>query len=1057
MKKLTLIALMLCVCLGVSANLWSQARTVTGRVLGSDTGGPLSFASVAVKGSTTLGAYTDDNGRFSIPNVPADATHLVIGCVGYTTQEIEIAGRNSVEVTLTAEALALNEIVVTALGIQRQAKELGYATAKVGGDDLTGARGADASAALIGKVSGLQISVSGYGLDAATRVQLRGSRSFKGDNQALLILDGVPADLDMLQRLNPNDIDNVSVLKGGSAAALYGSAAANGVIYVTTKRGERGRPRITYSYSMSFSDATAYLPKWQTRFGGGADNSITNLPEYDSTENQQYGDEYDGKERQMGALIFDINNPNGKMLTGIYSAKKNAREDFYDMGVQIQNNISYTSGNEEGSIFFSYQRVDDTSQIPGDKGTRQNVRFSGSRQYGKFRLTATANYNNMNNDVNNAGNAGIYDLMSMGVDIYVKDYKDWRNTEGGRPDEWIGSNYYNNPYFNIEMARTLRKNDRFNGNVDLIFKPLDWLTFTGRGSVNLNTTFSENRQYAWNYNTAWATKVGRSFGRNKRYSNMELDSRYGQQVSFDFMAQTEHKLTNDLNLKGLAGWSMRDNYNSSNRLTAANLDIDDFFNVKNKSGELTGTNSWSRRRSLSVYGSLSFAYKGWAFLELTGRNDWTSLLAPDNWSFFYPGANASIVLSDAIPSIKNEYISHVKLRATAAKTGTVNMGTYELYDIASPYSNASSNPTLSFPYGALSSYQSSTSIRNPSIKPEFTTEYEVGVEFGLLKDRITFEVAAYQQTTTNQTVDVAIPYSSGYGTMFLNAGTMRGRGLEFDLRLTPLLKVGNFRWNLTANLTLQESIVTDIYGGLDEFAYNSSYGNYFAKKGKAYPWFMASDWDRAPDGRVVVNANTGLPSTASAMVDVGRMDPKYVLGLSSRFRWKGFELNVTADYRGGHIARFAQESSMLFQGTSYVSALMGRERFVFPNSVIRTGSAPNYTYTPNTDITVSSGGRNFWTSAYSSVALPQVASASSWRIREMSLRYDLPENIIAKTKFFQGASISFVGRNLALWLPNTNYWGDPDIYTTGSSNAPGYQTQGRSATRTYGFDVTLRF
>ena len=1051
MKRISLIALMLCAVCCISVNGWAQTRTITGRVLGSDTGGPLSFASVAVKGSTTLGTYTDDNGRFSIPNVPATATHLIVGNVGYATVEMDISNRNSVEVTLQAEALALTEVVVTALGIQRQAKELGYATAKVGGDDLASARGSDASAALIGKVSGLQINMSGYGLDATARVNLRGSRSFRGNNQALLILDGVPSELDMLQRLNPNDIDNVSVLKGGSAAALYGSAAANGVIYVSTKKGDKGKPKVVYSFTTRLSDATAYLPKWQTRFGGGADNSTTSLPEYDPTENQQYGPEYTGLPIHIGAPLYDPNDPTGagNQLMGIYSAKKNTRESFYNLGVEMQHNISYSSGDETGNVFFSYQRVDQTTQTPGDEGTRQNVRITAARKYGKFKLSGTMNYNNMHFNTTTNSSAGIYALMSMAVDRNLPDYKDWRNTEGGRPDEWVGSNYYNNPYFEVDMNRRNRKNDRFNGNLEASFQPLKWLTFIGRGSFNVNATITEDNVYAWNYNTTWATKVGRSFGRNKRYSTMEVTNNHRQQTNLDFMAQTEHKLLSDLTMNGLLGWSMSDRY-ASQRQQSATLALDDFFNLKNKTGEITGSNNREQVRTLSTYGSLRFGYKGWAFLEITGRNDWTSLLAPDNWSFFYPGVNASVVLSDAIPSIKNEYISHLKIRATAAKTGTVNMDPYNLYDLASPYSATG----VAFPYGSLSSYYTSVNIRNPYIKPEFTTEFEIGAEIGFLKDRITLEAAVYQQTTNNQTVNVAIPYSAGYATMYLNAGEMRGRGFEVDLRVTPLLKLGDFRWNLTANFTMQESIVTDIYGGLEEFAYNSSYGNFFAKVGQPYPWFKASDWDRDPQGRVVVNANTGYPSTASGLIDAGTTVPKYILGLSSRFRWRDLELNVTADYRGGHIARFAQESDMLFQGTSYVSSLMGRQRFVFPNSVIREA---NGSYTENTSITTNSGGRNFWTSAYSSVAMSQVASAASWRIRELSLRYNLPRNLIERTGFLQAVSVSFVASNLALWTPNTNYWGDPDMYSTGSGNAPGYQSMGRSGTRTYGFDITVNF
>jgi len=1049
MKRLLPLALLFCAVCTFSSPLWAQTRTLSGRVLARDTGEPIVYATVIVKDFTNLAQYTDDAGRFSISNVPVSATHITVGYIGYVTQEVSISGINSVTVTLDPDVVALDQVVVTALGIQRQARETGYAIAKVNAEELTNAGSPDASSALAGKVSGLEITMPGYGLEPDVRVSLRGSRSFRGSNQAMLVLDGIPAQMNMLQTLNPNDIENISVMKGGSGAALYGSSAANGVIYVTTKKATRGKPRITYGLTMTFDDATAYLPKWQTRFGPGGDNATTSLPEYMPEENQQYGPEFDGTLRKIGVPIYNPDDPTydgGKQLYGIYSAKKGARSDFYNTGVSLQNDISYSAGDENGSLFFSYQRVNTTGQIPGDKGVRQGVRFNGSKKYGIVNLNANVSYTNMNNNATNTGNAGIYDLMSAGLNHYIPDYKDWRNTEGGRPDEWIGSNYYNNPYFNIEMSRQLRRIDRLTGSANLEIKPLKWLTLQGRAGMNLNTTNEERRQYAWNYNTAWGRLVGRSFAQSKRYSNMREISNYNQTINLDAMALTQHKLTGDLGLKTLLGWSMRDDYRTDETVIAANLEIDDFFNVKNKLGELTGSNEWRQQRSVSVYGSINLAYKNWAFLELTGRNDWTSLLAPKNWSFFYPGANASVMLTDAIPSMKGKNLSYLKLRGTYAKTGTVNIGIYELANL--------SNPADNYPYGTLTSYVISTSIRNPNIQPEFTTEFEFGVELGLLKDRIMLEAAVYQQNTTNQTVSVSLPYSAGFANMNLNAGEMRGRGLELDLRLTPLFKIGDLRWNFNANFTWSESRVMDIYGDMEELVIDAGYGNFSAKVGKLYPWFKGSDWDRDPEGRVIVSPSTGYPTINATLQDMGTTSPKYRLGLGSRVFWKDFTLNVTAEYRGGHIARFVQEDSMLFQGTSYNSALMGRQRFVIPNSVIQNADG---TFTPNTDITVASGGRNFFAESYRNVAVTQVVSAASWRIREASIAYNIPQKWVDKTKIVSRASISVVGRNLALFTPKTNMWGDPDGFSTGNTNLTGYQSQNRSLPRTLGFNLSVTF
>src|SRR5574344_2750594 len=303
MKKLfsTKLVLIIVLC-SVATTLWGQARTITGKVVASDSNEPIPIASVLVKGHNSLGVYTDDSGNFTIKNLPANATTLIVNYMGYITKEVTIDNKSHIVVALTPDAISLSQVVVTALGIQRQSKEIGYATAKVNSEELTKVRNVDATQALIGKVSGLQISVSSASLDAGVRVNLRGSRSFLGNNQALLVVDGVPTPLSYLQTINPNDIENISVLKGGSAAALYGSAAANGVLSVSTKTGERGRPNITYSLTTTF-DKMSYFPKYQTRFGAGAEDS-NGFPYYIKAENQQYGPEFDGSEVPIGSEIM---------------------------------------------------------------------------------------------------------------------------------------------------------------------------------------------------------------------------------------------------------------------------------------------------------------------------------------------------------------------------------------------------------------------------------------------------------------------------------------------------------------------------------------------------------------------------------------------------------------------------------------------------------------------------------------------------------------------------------------------------------------------------------
>lgn len=1044
MKKVFFTTLVMLFFSVLCSELIAQEKTLTGKVLASDTGEPIPIASVLVKGHNNLGTYTDDNGKFVLKNVPADATHLIFNSMGYVNLEVPIGNQTVFNVKLSPDAIALNDVVVTALGIQRQAKEIGYATAKVSSDDLTKTKNMDATQALIGKVSGLQISSASASLDADVRVNLRGSRSFKGDNQALLVIDGIPTPLNYLQTMNPNDIENISVLKGGSAAALYGSAAANGVLYVTTKKGEVGRPRVIYSLTTTF-DKMAYFPKYQKRFGGGNENSTTGFGSYIKDENQQYGPEFDGSLVDVG-LPFLLPDGTERQLTGTYDFKDGSKEGFYQTGIGLQNDISFSSGGDNGNFFMSYQHAQRTGTIVGDEYRRQTIRFNASRTYKKIKVGGNLSYSNTKTDMNNSSSNGMQALWNTPGNIDLPAYKDWRNVEGANPDEWNNS-YYNNPYAQNELYRRESRNDRITASADLEYKPLRWLKFQGRAGLNLGITNNNNKTNPWHY-SAFAKKTRQTAASGDIYTSLTTNSRYSNRVNLDAMAFAEHKFNDKFQIKGMLGWSMNDNYNEYKQVGASMMEVDGLFNVDNKIGELNGENSYSQSRQQSIYGSIDFSAFGWAYLQVTGRNDWTSLLASQNRSFFYPGANLAIMLSDALPAIKhNKWLSYLKLRGTYAKVGSVNIGTYNLYDLANVHGT--------FPFRSLTAYKISQNIRNANIGPEFTTEFEVGAEIGLLKDRIVLEAAYYHQKTTDQTVNVDIAKSTGAVSKYLNAGVMTGKGVELDLKVTPLIRLGDFSWNINANATFSSTNVTSLYGDLSELAIESPI---FAILGENYPMIKATDYKRDPQGRVIVNPTTGLP-TLGDMKQIGTTEPKVRIGLSTVMRWKGLSLSATFDYRGGHYTSFGQETMMLFTGSSYTSAIMGRQRFVLPNSVIEVKDVNgNISYQENTNITVDSGNKSFWASNYYSCVASRVVSAAAWKLRELSISYDLPERILDKTKFFQRISVGLVGRNLFMWVPSTNLWGDPENWSgTSTANAPGIAANKQSGSRTFGFSLSLSF
>ena len=1045
---------------GVCATFAQSTITVKGNVVSAEDQEPIIGASVLVVG-TTKGTITDFDGNFVIEDVPSSA-QLKVSYVGMASQTVK-AARN-IKVALKADTQVMDEVVVTAMGIQRQAKAIGYATAKVDNEELTMAKGSDATAALSGKVSGLQINITSAALDQETRITLRGARSFKGDNSALLVLDGVQTPINFLQTLNPNDIENISVLKGASAAALYGSEAANGVLLVTTKTGAKGKPNITYSMTATMTEA-AYFPKFQTRFGAGQTDDISGTPTFNSLigassyytdENQQYGPEFDGELINVGSPIYD-GTATGHYIQLPYAYVEGGRDNFYDKGYGIQNDLSYSSSDERGSMYLSYQRLDQTGIIPGDKSTRQTVRLNSSRNYKNFRASAKIAYTHATYDVTNDSNAGIYDLLNLPGNFNISDYKNWReeNGSGANPNEWI-NDYYDNPYFAIDTQRRETRQDRFVGSVDLDYQVLPWLRLTGRAGLNIGVNNNDRKTYAFHFSDWARDKIYHASSDQNAAFNTA--SRTQNRFNMDFMAFANHKFSKDFEVKGMLGWSLQDNFSEFKYAEASALALDDFFNLKNKVGELSGSNSISRSRKVGVFGSIDLAWKDWAFLQLTGRNDWTSLLDPTNWSFFYPSANASVVLTDAIPSLKSDAFNHFKMRASAAKVGTVNIGAYQLENTAATADG--------FPFGTLAAYQLSSTLRTSDLEPEFTTEYEIGAEFGFFRNRITLEAAAYFQKTTNQTVNVSIPTSTGFSSRYINAGTMEGKGIELDLRLNPLIKISDFRWNVGFNVTFLETKVTELAGDATELILDDDYAGY-AILGMSFPQIKATDWKRNSEGKVIVDSKTGMP-TAGDIIPAGTSDPTVRLGLTSNMKWKGFTLGATFDYRGGHYTRFGIEYNALFTGSSYLSATSGRQRFVFPNSVIEVKDANgNVSYQDNTNITVRTGGVDFWNGVYKQGRANQVISAASWRLRELSLGYDVPQKYLKKVGFLQRASFSLVGRNLFMWTPKTNIFGDPDFTGTGGNsnisgssynkNVSGMGATSSTSTRNYGFNLLLSF
>lgn len=504
----------------------------------------------------------------------------------------------------------------------------------------------------------------------------------------------------------------------------------------------------------------------------------------------------------------------------------------------------------------------------------------------------------------------------------------------------------------------------------------------------------------------------------------------------------------DFSVRAIAGATNRETYYRTAALSASSLEINDFFNVKNRVGELGGSESWSEQRQMGVFGDITVGYKNFAYLHLSGRNDWTSLLDKSNWSFFYPGVDASVILTEIIPSLKSDIITYLKLRGGISKVGSINIGNYALEDTYSVASN--------FPFGTLSSYTLSDGRNNRDLQPEFTVSKEIGADLSFLKSRLNASITVYQTNTTNQTVDMSISNATGFSSQKINSGEMMNRGLEVELKTTPV-QSAYLKWDVNINYAYWYNEVLSLAGGQSELYLGSN--NVYAIVGEAYPTMKVQQFYRDPQGRVIVDAVTGMPSYDPLNIIRGQTTPKHLIGIQTNLTWKGFTLAGSADYRGGAVFRPAGlYDGLLFTGVGELSVANGRERFVFPNSVINTGTAEDPVYVENTSVTTQDGGVSWWTSTMRPLSYYSVVSGDVWKIRELSLTYQIPMSSLAFTKnVVKALSIGFVGRNLFMFLPENNLYTDPEFNNT-TGNAVGQSDRSQTPpTRSYGLNLTVTF
>ncbi len=1003
---------------------FGQTKTVTGTVT-DDKGQPIPFATIKARGGKEA-TTADAQGKFKIS--VNNEKMLVITSAGFATKEVAIEG--DAPLTISLAGSVMEEVIVTAGGIKTQKREIGTATTVIKGDNITQGKSVNVAGGLQGKVAGLMINNTSGGVNPNFRLVLRGQRSITGNNQALVVLDNIIVPTSVLGNLNPEDVEDVTVLNGAGAAALYGSQASNGAVIITTKKGKRGAATVRLSNTTTL-EQVAFYPKVQKSFGSGGSSygyDENGNPMFATIENQSYGPRYDGTLRELGEPLED-----GSQDSAYYQYT-DERKKFWKLGLTNQTDLSVSAGDEVSTFYLSGQFVKANGTTPGDDYNRTNLRLNGTRKVGKYlNVTYATSYTQNRYDITTQTASMYNNLLNIPSWIPITSFENWRTDKFANPNGFYNP-WYQNPYFSAANYRSKQRNDYLTANVELKFSPIAGLDLVARQGIATRNLSNKNTVGAFDF-TQYAEDISGS--KSDIPASVSDGSGYTTQLITDLFAQYRTKFSKDFSLNLIGGFQYRQDQAKAVGVSATGLVIPNFYNVGAGVGTPGAAESNYMARQSGLYGDIRLGYKGYLFLHATGRNDWVSILSPENRSFFYPSVDLSFVASEAIDAIKNSNtISYLKLRAGWSKVGQVNLGNsgdFGAYYLLPTYSQASG-----FPYGSQAGYTAGNGLVASNLSPEITKGYEFGFDLNLLNDRIVSTATYYSTKTDNQTVNTYISNTTGYTRLLLNTGQTQSSGLEFTLHGTP---VRSRNWEVTVggNLTLLDNKVNSISSSLPNLPiaqYGDNAGSY-AVAGQAFPVIMGYDYLRDPEGHVIVDRTTGAPQKDPNIKILGAAVPKHRLGLDGTVKFKNFQLSFLFEYRGGYKVYNSGGATYDWAGVSYRTGVFDRNRFVFPNSVYEDPNKPG-SYIKNTNITVVDGNGNagFWSDddLNMSVTSNYVTSGDFWKLREVSLSYTVPASVVKRLKYVKGITASVQGRNLFVWLSKYNYYTDPEYSDSGNDS-----------------------
>jgi len=1004
------------IALNVKSNQ-QQDRKITGKVTDAS-GAPLPGVSVVIK-STTQGTVTDADGNYSLSGVPAGAS-LVFSFVGMKQQEVPVSGQTAV-IVMEDDAVGIDEVVVTALGISRDKKTLTYATRQMSGDNLNNAREINISSALQGRVAGININSTNSGPGGSSRLVLRGDKSLLGNNQPLIVLDGVPVDNtsdanaetsygardkgDGLSNINSDDIESLTVLPGPTAAALYGSAASNGVLIINTKKGTGTKRRVDFSSSLVVSTPRIY-PKFQNTYGQGIGGAFLSNSEY------SWGP------KMTGQMVTDWTGESQAL-----TPQRNNVRDFFRTGTEFMNTLAVTSGH----TYASYTNTTSKGIIPNNEYNRHNFNIRETFELAKG-LTVDARLTWMLEDDSNRQSTGqrnfaVSSLYQMPRSIRLHDVRNYEsivNNERVQKFWNPGSFTLQNPYWSVYRNLYERTRRRLMGMVSLKYQITPALSAQLRGSADYYNDTGEEKDYN---NTYWVETPGQG--------NYIVEKSSNRLLIGDALLTFVKDISPAFNLNINAGASIeRTDFETT--LTENNgLVIPNVFSLNNAIGLSTQQNM-SRSEKHSVYGAAQIGFKNFAFLNVTGRNDWNSTLPKDNLSYFYPSIGANLIISEVLEL--PEAISFIKLRGTYA---VVANGTgFDSYR----------TPRYEYRSGGNSIFMYSDGTRYlEELKPETTRSWEGGLELNLWKNRLGIDVSVYKSNTDNQILTIPMSSTSGYLRRIINAGEIENKGAEVTINSKPFSS-REFSWDLGITFSRNINEIRELSPENEKLILVwDRMANITAYVGGKFSDLWVSDFIRDEQGRIIVD-NSGVPLTGEKEYYAGNPNPDWRAGMMNTFRYKKISVSALIDIRHGGVILSHTEAMLSYAGASQNTLKNRESEFVVPNSVFEDGTPNNIPVSAETYWKTIGGGYP--------VGSQFIYDASNIRLRELSLNYALPDYL---TKgLVKGATISFIGRNL-FFISNKAKVVDPEAASLGTGNAQGIEYSSNPGLRSYGFQLRLNF